>query len=78
MNQKIDNTEKAIRLGCGGFLGLLVGIFVFTGLFIGDGNNTILFVIIISIFSTIFGILALLKGDIFWSSVKDWLNKWWI
>jgi hypothetical protein len=75
LNNEPDKLEKSIRFGCGGLLGLLLGLYVSVGIFI-DLENKIIPIAIIFIAIVSCGFAAMKKGDRFWDSLKKWLIWW--
>jgi hypothetical protein len=74
LSREPDNFEKGIRFGCGGLLGLVLGLYFATRHYLRSEN----IIISIAIFAgTILGcgFLAMIKGDQFWYSLKD--RFWW-
>lgn len=76
MSHNPDRLEKAFRFGCGGLLGLLLGLFLSIKFFYML-ENRILSIIIIGITVVLCGLAAMEKGDRFWYSLKDLRIPWW-
>jgi uncharacterized protein YacL len=75
LNNEPDKLEKSIRFGCGGVLGLLLGLYVSVRIFI-DLENKIIPIAIVFITIILCGFAAMKKGDRFWDFLKGWL-VWW-
>lgn len=73
MKENIDNTEKAIRIGCGGLLGMVVGFIFGMQLFITNLTAVITVTILLTI---LFAIISLIKGDEFWDWFRDSFKRW--
>jgi hypothetical protein len=66
--------ETGLRLGCGGLLGLLLGVLCAFGLADGDGPKL---VAVTSVSVVVCAGLAWRYGERFWRWVGDVLTYWW-
>jgi uncharacterized membrane protein len=73
MKENTDNKEKAIRIGCGGLLGMIVGFIFGMQLFI---TNFTAVIIVTTLLTILFGIISLIKGDEFWDWFIDSFKRW--
>ena len=64
MNQKPDKLESSIRLGCGGLLGIPIGIYIAI-----EFRNSIGFILPMSISAIVLAFLSYYYGDKFWDFV---------
>lgn len=72
MNNKPDNLEKGIRFGCGGLIGMFIGLYL--GLNFLFEDNIIVFILTDAILIVVCGFMAMKQGDRFWLSLKNWLK----
>jgi uncharacterized protein YacL len=72
MRNKPDNFEKGIRFGCGGLIGLFVGLYVSANFFLTE-DKIIAFILTVIITICFYGFIAMKLGNKFWFTLRNWL-----
>lgn len=69
----VPESEQVTRFGCGALVGALLGLALIIGFTLTSlGSATVALVALM----IICGVLALVHGDRFWYSLKDWFANW--
>lgn len=72
-DHEVDESEQVTRFGCGALLGVLIGLGIVVS-FTLSSFGSVAAALVASMVAC--GLLALVYGDRFWLSLKDWL-VWW-